>query len=186
MTTFIPYETLTKNPKIYLIHDNGGRPFQVVASSFGIDIYTYSDDDLYSDRDAVYDVLLLHIPSFIGYWPGFDSSYYAMHGNSILIQKTPHTYIEVGWNIYRFTTTEPILEYISPVGNSDVPYPVAYSKNYVYFMLDQQYMPRYQLYTEATVENAETIYQEFYGIKKSKLVEKKVMKNVHVLVKRKL
>lgn len=177
--TFINYEKLTNKTKTYLIHDNGGRPFSVVASNAGINVYSNNND-----------TLLLHIPTFIGYWSGYDSSEYRMHGNSILIQKTPTTYIEIGWNIYEFTTPEPILDYISPVGNSDVPYPVAYSKHYVYFMLDQQYVPRDQFITKANVKNAQKIYREFYGIihkdnHNNVKLSRKEMENVNVLVERK-
>lgn len=66
-------------------------------------------------------------------------------------------------SVFSFTTDDEIIDYISPVGNSDVPYPVAYSKNNVYFMLDDQYIKRKDLELEANVSNAENLYGEFYG-----------------------
>ena len=52
---------------------------------------------------------------------------------------------------------------MSPVGNSDVPYPIAFSKNNVYFMLDLVWVNKKHLITEATVFNSEKLYGEFYG-----------------------
>ena len=44
-------------------------------------------------------------------------------------------YVFIGWNVYEFTAPEEITRYYSSVGPSDVPYPVAVSKTYAYFML---------------------------------------------------
>lgn len=65
-----------------------------------------------------------------GYGPEFD-------GNSILVLLDSKTnrYVYIGYLIYEFNAPEPITDYYSAVGNSDVPYPVALSKNFVYFML---------------------------------------------------
>lgn len=86
-----------------------------------------------------------------------------MHGNSILIQISDHKYIYVGNIIYEFATDEKIIDYVSPVGNSDVPYPVAIGSDNVYFMLDKQFIKSQDLETPITVANAENLYSEFYG-----------------------
>lgn len=39
--------------------------------------------------------------------------------------------------IYSFTSEDPIIKYHSEIGNNDVPYPIAESKNQYFFMLDQ-------------------------------------------------
>lgn len=46
------------------------------------------------------------------------------NGNSVLIQLTPTSYVHVGCEVYAFETDEPIVNYFSPRGNNDVPYPV--------------------------------------------------------------
>ena len=48
-------------------------------------------------------------------------------------------YVFIGDRLYGFSTPddEPIETFYSTVGNNDVPYPVALSKNYIYFMLDR-------------------------------------------------
>lgn len=154
--------------KSYLIHDNGASPFKVVVSKNSIKIYIYKNSDA---KIKEYDILLLTFSKFIGYWYGYDILYHD-HGNSILIQLTTTQYIYVGSEIKSFETSEEILDYISPLGNSDVPYPVAYSDNYVYFMLESQYVKKDKLETDAIVTNADAIYGEFY--------KKKIYKNTNV------
>ena len=183
--SFIPKNKLSSRNKIYLIHDNGERPFKVIANNEKIEIYTYTDDN--SHFDHTYDKLLLTINNFIGYWVGFDTSKYTnFHGNSILIQLSNHKYISVGWVIHEFETTDEIIDYVSPVGNSDVPYPVAYGETNVYFMLDMKYVSKINLMSPINPINAENIYGEYYGhiYPENKLKNKKI-KKVKVLVKRK-
>ena len=114
------------------------------------------------------------------------------HGNSILIQETKNRYVSVGWYVSRFETDDEITDYISPVGNSDVPYPVAYSNKFVFFMLDNVYVKKEQLQTPALPINAENIYGEFYGHdvlpkkqKNQNKINKIKMKKFKILIKRK-
>jgi hypothetical protein len=72
----------------------------------------------------------------MGYWNGFDSSVEKFYGNTILVKITDHKYISIGQNIYEFTTDEIITDYVSPIRNYDVPYPIANSKHYVYFYVE--------------------------------------------------
>lgn len=68
-----------------------------------------------------------------------------MHGANCLFLlkegKGKYTYLHVGEGIYSFTTKEPILYYAANVGNNDVPYPVGYSENNLYYFLESQYIP---------------------------------------------
>jgi hypothetical protein len=190
----IKKKKLSSKNRVYFIHDNGGRPFKVIANKSGIHIYTHQDID-YSklgengEPELKYDILVKKITKFTGYWYGFDTSQFSTyHGNSILIQITKKQYIEVGYEIYSFETSEEIIDYISPVGNSDVPYPVAYSENYVYFMLDKKYVPKKQLMIQATPINAEDIYSEYYGHinpENNKKMRKIKFKKVKTIAKRK-
>lgn len=161
--SFVKKTSLTTHSRVYNTHDNGGRPYRVIANNRGIQIKVEScsddvDDEVFEDY--------MKITKFRGYWSGFDSEFccgYEAHGNSILIQLTKHKYMSIGFGIYTFESSEEIIDYVSPIGNNDVPYPVAYSKNRVYFMLDRQYINKLDLEYEATVFNAENLYSEFYG-----------------------
>jgi len=54
------------------------------------------------------------------------------------------SYVFIGDCIYIFEPPEndEIVDYHSMIGSSDVPYPVAVGKKYLYFMLDMKYVPR--------------------------------------------
>ena len=177
--SYIPFNKLTKQDKKYFIHDNGGRPFKVVANTNGIQVYTatkyldmtYGSDsdsedtcDCYAEPNFDYDVKVFSIKKFLGYWWGFDSSPNKFDGNSILIEVTPHKYIHIGERIYRFSTKDIILDFISPVGNSDVPYPIAYGEYYVYFFLSKKMVHIDDLETDPILVNSEDIYGEFFEI----------------------
>ena len=58
------------------------------------------------------------------------------------VQTFTHTYVFIGDCIYRFSTSEPIEAFFSPLGNSDVPYPVAVSATRTYYMLDRRHGAR--------------------------------------------
>lgn len=190
---------LKKNisPKIFLIHDNGSRPFQVIINEHTIDIYkggykkstadvnTSEDDDdnndEYDEDIIVYDERILRITNFIGYFYGFDTSPFEMHNNSVLVKITNKKYIYIGSEIYSFYTDEIITDYISYMGNNNVPYPVAYSENYVFFMADRKIISRNELKTQVTVANADDLYCEFYGhknqidMKKVKIIQERLL-----------
>jgi hypothetical protein len=159
--SYVSKHMLTQETKKCYIHDNGGRPFKLMANDTGITIYKYNNFDI--EYEPIYDEIVYELTDYSGFWEGYDTSCYEMHGNSVLIQVTDSDYIYVGWNIYKFSTNELIVDYVSPVGNNDVPYPVAYGVDNVYFMLDNEYISKTHLNINATIEGAEAIYAEFYG-----------------------
>lgn len=61
-------------------------------------------------------------------------------GNSVLL-RVGHVgefrYVYVGTCMFEFVTDEPIINYVSSVGNNCVPYPYAQSQNYCYDMCDR-------------------------------------------------
>jgi hypothetical protein len=63
-------------------------------------------------------------------------------GNSILIEIKTKTYIYVVDAIKLFHFEEPIIKYISPMGNSDVPYPFALTKNYAILLIEDIILER--------------------------------------------
>lgn len=167
-------------PKYY-IHDNGGRPFMVNVNTKDKSLEVFKFDkkayDLYiektyhpkkneyiSDDNDVkyYTKSILKIPKYQKVFIGDDWNEKEFKGNSILVNLSDMNYIFIGWDIYSFKTDEKINEYRSPVGNSDVPYPYAVSKNYVYFMIDNQYADKSEFvnYDGIIFDNP---YQTFYG-----------------------
>ncbi|XWV25370.1 hypothetical protein QJ856_gp0398 [Tupanvirus deep ocean] len=216
--SFIARENLL-DTQSYLVHDNGGRPFRVLAHKNAVEIY--GDEELIWDEEPIYNILIARYTDFMGVWPGYDSADYSefqdpntepidednkesndeisedsdetsedsnetneedgnctkmwhcsrsVYGqinrednNSILIQLSSTEYVFVGDTIYSFKTINPIINYFSPLGNNDVPYPVAYGQNEAYFMLDQVYVNKDQIVTPFTATGSEQMYREFYG-----------------------
>ena len=139
----------------YGIHDNGGRPFEVLVDENGVAVYKESTDDEFShdESEDTDDPHYFNRPSFVflnpekvfvglspdnemtrfsgGYGKEFD-------GNSILVNTEDNTYVYIGSEIYSFKSLSKIVEYVSPVGNSDVPYPYAVDINgNIYLMLEK-------------------------------------------------
>lgn len=141
-----------KSCKKYMIHDNGGRPFLVCIKNK--DAFVYKLSSAYNEirneiKNYFYNELIAkyHFDKiFIGKSPLTDTTKYSagygpkFDGNSILL-KIKDKYVFIGQDIYEFKPKNEIIAYYSPVGNNDVPYPVAFTKENVYFMLDKTYVP---------------------------------------------
>lgn len=166
--SYISRDNIRSYDVIYHTHNNGFISFELIINLDGIFVYLYDDDPQSESEsdDSIYSNPLMKITDFMGYWYGFDTSGYNYHGNSILVKITENDYIFIGHYVYEFSTNEEIIDYISPVGHSDVPYPVAYSQNNIYFMCDQQYVNKSHFKRDIDVDNAEMIYAEYYDIPK--------------------
>ena len=119
---------------VYLIHDNGGRPFRVSVQhgeKAQVQVFKaiYDDDDDDDDDEeggpnyaevacASFDAERVFVGESPKHGAGFD-------GNSMLLHLGGLKYVFVGEKVFSFTAKSPITKYLSPVGNSDVPYPWA-------------------------------------------------------------
>jgi len=113
----------------YYTHWNGARPYWVVVENFTIKAYV----EPYSEMDNP-----IYVSPIDLCYPGKSpknkmTNFSGGHGvdftgNSILVktkssQHTVYTYTFIGSCIYSFSTTSPIVRFISPIGNNDIPYP---------------------------------------------------------------
>ena len=121
----------------FLIHDNGGRPFQVKIRNHSetpetpktVQIYKANvKDETYESKPSI---ILKAEKVFIGVSPKTPLTMYgrgygkAFDGNSILLRIKPLEYVFIGQSIFSFRSLFPIKMYVSEVGNNDVPYPYA-------------------------------------------------------------
>jgi hypothetical protein len=138
--SFVP-KSQVKSRTVYLIHDNGGRPFKFVAENGVLEVFAHGSE--WSNELHEYPTKVLRVKNFKGYWKGLDigGAGMDMYGSNILIQLTDHKYIIVGMEIVEFEIKDKIIDFISPVGNSDVPYPIAYGTEYTYDLTGRQ--PKY-------------------------------------------
>lgn len=123
--------------KSYNILDNGGHPFQVVITPSTVLIY--KQDNNIREKDPT---LTFHPQRvFIGKSPKtrmteFSGAYGPeWDGNSILLLLKDKTYVYIGAEIYEFKAMSPITKFVSPVGNSAVPYPYAVDEQDNYYLM---------------------------------------------------
>jgi hypothetical protein len=150
----------------YLVHHNYSRPFMVVINGNNVKIYKPVDqmsDDYsklvkeYKKTQKVF-VGKSSIKSEMakrarGHGKKFD-------GNTILIEVSKGRYCFVGHIVYEFSTKEDIVKYESPVGNNDVPYPIAYGEKYLYFLESEG---RYVEKNKFSGENVDILWEEYIG-----------------------
>ena len=180
-TNSFTYREDVKRTRRYYVHDNGGRPFMVEFNNKSVKIFKRSSQTDYKCSPKNYTELVYEIKKFIGVWRGYDSSWHSrdhpQHGNSILVKISKNEYVFIGSEVYKFVTDDEIIDYISVMGNNDVPYPIAYSKDKVYFMIENSWMLKSDLKTPSTIEGAEDIMSEYYDIQRKE--KSKRVKSYH-------
>ncbi len=154
-----------KSPKIlkYDIMNNGGTSFVVFIKD---KVYIHKNNfDFKLDKNIMEPKpRLTYRPEKI--WIGkspknkmteFSGAYGPKYdGNSILL-KLKNEYIYIGSMIYSFVPLAPIKSYVSPVGNSGVPYPYAIdTKNNIYLMIEDVIMLNRTSFTDP--------YDDYYDI----------------------
>ena len=92
-----------------------------------------------------------------GYGKKFD-------GNTILLHIDSNKYVYIGDNIFEFKIDDIINEYYSPVGNNDVPYPIALGSNNIYFIIDKTYVSNEKV-INLDKKNKIDAYSYYYGHK---------------------
>jgi len=146
-----------ENCRVFQTHDNGGRPFQVVIDYDFIDIEVQYDYDtgIYEPFktltwDEIQEIKVGN-QGDNGFWIGNSiliklrlspENIPDKRSNTMYLDKSipiKHWYLYIGSEIYQFFTDTPITQYHSYGGNNDVPYPIAVSKDKIYFMLNDCY-----------------------------------------------
>lgn len=118
---------------IYYTHFNGERPFKVHISK-KYNMLAYHHNKLVLTDIAKEIFIGKSVKNRMTIFSGGYGSYF--DGNTILYQrKVDGNYIFIGNNIFSFKTHSPIIEYHSPVGNNDVPYPYAKDELGNYYLL---------------------------------------------------
>lgn len=172
--------------KYYFIHSNGGRPFIVYLKGKRADIFarpTEQNQPYILNSDWKQHMAenkwqyIIHVKSFtnvVKAWIGqspktpmteFSGGYGpAFLGNSIILSLPKNNNICIGGQlITRFRTQTPITEYWSPVGNNDVPYPVAFTSKAAFFMLDNVKVALNKFTRTLTLKDKQDLYSAFYG-----------------------
>lgn len=157
--SFITRDSLSSWSRRYHIHDNGGRPWQANMGYHGVTVYGFKE---FLGGRTEYDVPVYETMDYQGYWEGFDTSGSSCHGNTLLVKHSDIEYTHIGPAIFTFQTDGVVLDYVSYLGNSNVPYPVAYTKDSVYFLAERMQVLRRDLKTRATLYTTQDLYSELY------------------------
>ena len=166
--------------ELYYTHDNGGRPFAVYIDETTVSVYSQVDpayfvwDHVFEDAAKSksewrwYFSLAYQAKNVRNIWVGKSNPKHNCHpkgdwstGNSILVQVSAHKYVFIGDTIYSFISREQVTEYYSPVGNNDVPYPVAETATKYLFMLDHVWRTKKGFIV--TQQQHGDLYYHFYG-----------------------
>ena len=137
----------------YLTHKNGGRPFCVFIKDLDVIIYRMEEEkyhfENWEEHPCFYTKKVAHFSAreiFIGKSPKNKMTIYSggygkwADGNSILLWIKDDKYVFIGESIFSFKTLSKVVKYVSPVGNSDVPYPYAIDENGRSYLLIENVM----------------------------------------------
>lgn len=150
--------------KKYHIHDNGGNPFLVEINESSVNVFKRNDDN--EDVDEDYNEKILMINPYEKVFVGTDRNY-GFSGNSILVKRRDD-YVYIGSEIYSFKPIDIIIDYLSPIGNSDVPYPYAIGSNNTYLMIEN-------VMIENKFLEEEDPYRHYYNMREHPKTKKKFM-----------
>lgn len=130
------------------VHDNGGKPFGVKLEAGGV--AHIARTKIHRDYDAKRDTILGHEAPFATVrgvrkvWLGYGHDYQAPPrkpvvgdmsvGNNVLLETASGECWSVGMQVLTFKPDGPITDYVSVVGNNDVPYAYAATAKSVYFL----------------------------------------------------
>ncbi len=183
---------------LYQVHDNGGRPFTVLVDEDAegaprVRLYLTRrhravKGELPREYTAAeYKQRPPRRSELRRTWERAERVWVARHssacitervslGNSLLVLlprtrkgQTAYRYVHIGAEVFAFVTPDPITAFESPVGNNDVPYPVALSQSEAFFLGDALRLPRAETRASGKRDFAlnsprwATIYDDLYG-----------------------
>ena len=183
---------IKKYGKKYYVHDNGGRPFEVVINSKNVSVYVQTNTKDYDEKE-IYDKLFKTFTDVKNIYIGKDSKNNSFKGNSILIDSgVNNKFICITNCVFEFELgpDDEVVKYFSQVGNSDVPYPVLLGKKYFYSMIEKTYCKRELFPTSYKTSDFEDAHTFYYGnfVKNkgwvSEIKDKKKLPKLKILHKR--
>jgi len=138
------------NGRSYEIHDNGGRPYTVVDQSKKKTAMVYADNKLL--KTLKYSKLWTGNPKSqqFGDWEP---------GNTVLVQLGKTRCVYVGRDMLSFNLLKGdiAVDYYSPIGNNDVPYPYLIGKTHTYLINEAVTVPN------AALDFTKDVYSQYYG-----------------------
>jgi hypothetical protein len=148
-------ESISSAEKCYITLDNGGQSFKVCFNTRRF--WVFKPKNKNADK-LVYDNFVVKPTSysevFVGKSPKNKMTLFSgghgprFDGNSMLFELKKHTYMYIGEVVSTFTIPDTIESYVSPVGNSGVPYPYAVGTQNTYLLKENMFVPNSMRTTE--------------------------------------
>jgi hypothetical protein len=161
-------KTLKKNKTTYVVTDNGLKPW--IVEDFPRQkkaiIYRNGGDNV----TEIVDPVKVSEMKYLALWPSSDSSAFGdwNKGNTVLIQKSKNTFVLVYRAVSEFKILDQPVKYMSPIGNSDVPYPYLIGTEYVYFLVDNG---DFKYVSKEHVDLTKDVYSQLWAINEFKNAE---------------
>lgn len=179
--TYVPKTKI--EPNYYKIHDNRNIPFSVYVCSQYIKIIQSPEFNKKNSITPITEANTFKIKKFKGVFVGLDTGLFTNeNGNTILIKLNKNKYIFIGDEILYIETKDEILNYYSPIGNNDVPYPIAYGTEFVYSITMKAYSKISDFEIELNAINSDLISGIMYGNGIPKIKSKKM--NCKIIIDR--
>jgi hypothetical protein len=166
--------TTRKNPKkmqkgrTYQTHDNGARPFLVQdhGGSVTVTKQVWNAEKRQHEPEKE----LLNVP--------YEKIFVGSQGSSILLKQTKNQYTYIGDTVKTFESydDDKILDYFSPIGNSDVPYPYAVGEKYTYLMIEDVAI------SNQALDKGKDPYEQHYGF--GKYADTSIKKKIQAATKK--
>ena len=148
-------------PVEYFIHENGGRPYKVNIQDLEIKVYKMDNNNYELYPNLVFHKMCESI--WVGKSPLIPMTEFSgghgqeFDGNTILVKPNDSdSYVFIGSLIQSFIPLYPIVNFVSPVGNNDVPYPFAIDSQGNHYLLIEDVIVKNSI-------NIEDPYEDFYG-----------------------
>jgi hypothetical protein len=148
-----------KKKDLYMMHDNYNNPFAIQL--IGKQVYIY-EVDTKDKKENFFLIGKVPIRNKNDVMIGIDNNH-KFHGNSVIIKLKNNKYIFIGYAIYEFQTTDNILNFYSPIGNSDVPYPYAVGEKFTYLMIEGVCIDNRYLKSFISSDKNSLPYSYYYG-----------------------
>lgn len=160
--------TMLISMQTYETHDNGGRPFKVEIdpeenNNTVVRVY-YKNEEMQLEPIVTFDAKKVFVgKSPINNMTNFSGGHgFEFDGNSILLELNENQYEFIGDKIFSFTSLNKIVDYISPVGNSDVPYPYAIDENGNVYLLIENVVLKSTESLKSHIENTNNDPYNYY------------------------
>lgn len=158
---FIAYTPTIVNRTSVVTHYNSVPTYKVDVSpgDFSVFVINPTEDCFeYNGNPSCYTSQVISQTKYMEIFLGKDALSPKNDNNTVLIHVGKKKYIVVCDDIYSFTAPEKITHYASPVGPSDVPYPYAMSKSYIYLLAYRVYFRKESIDMEKLRKHSSEVF----------------------------